>query len=820
MSFFALATLLTATSIENALINQVRALDDWRSGLGFQSVQSAQPIPATGAVEPDEYVLTAVNAKALNEIAKEVDLERITDVDAVITNPEAISEDDERVADITENALATYSVIQHPGDLLAAHTGPTTPASLAEGEPKADLSGYSPGDPLREQQWALDQIGVTEGTSRANGRQKIALIDSGVWTDHPDLVGRITQRFYTGDGRVEEISPKNNACRHGHATLTAGITSATAFNGVGGRGIVPNAQLIDINVTRPTECDKGPTLSATIAAINLATDLKVDTMVMSFGFRLKHCTLGLQQAIDRARAAGITVIAAAGNQKQSSLHHQPETPASCNGVVSVGATQRGGSVADYSTQNYWVDAVAPGGRIVNGSSFGSPSTHVLTTNWPEAIEVPNSQYVGVAGTSFAAPYVAGLATLIREVRPNATPDEVESIIEHTATRSIDEATKSRGWGEINVQRALELAKGQQKLPAKAFEIPFPVGPQSIRPGRGTTQSISRIGGSKEAIPRAIEISQYTFADKDEDPKAQRRGQAQWGVLARPDVHADALAGASLTLGVGPLLYTNHELDQRTAEELTRTLKPGSTVYLLGGPMALPPSLETRIKALGFTPKRLGGATRVETSVAIAQEVRQLVKNVAETDGVPVSLVTAANAWADSIGAGYLGAAAGLPVLLNPTHELHPQVAGATKQDDMVYVVGGPARVDDQVVSSLSAPRQPGDVIRLAGPDRVRTMITTAGRLERIRSTRMVAVDVINLDDESAWATALATAVPTTAFAHLPVAVDNNHVEQDVLHYVHGLSVPVNVWGPPTVISDGVADQVRKAVSTRNETDLK
>lgn len=823
MSFFALATLLTATSVENAVINQANALDDWRTGLGFLPAQTAGVHTEEGPVVPNEYVLTAVNAQALNELANEVELDRITDVDAVITDPNVVSEDDERVADITANAIATYSVADTapPTGSPAAAAAPSSAASaLPSADPsEGNLNGYSPGDPLRQQQWALDQIGITDGTPRATGRQKIALIDSGVWTDHPDLAGRVTKRFYAGAGQAEELMPKHTSCRHGHGTLTAGITSATAFNGVGGRGIAPNAQLIDINVSNPDDCKKGPKMSATIAAIDLATEQKVDTIVMSFGFRLKHCALGLQQAIDRARAAGITVVAAAGNQNQFPVYHVPETPASCDGVISVGATHRGGGVADYSTRNYWVDIVAPGGRIVSGSSFGSPATHVLTTNWPDAREVPRTPYTGVAGTSFAAPYVAGLATLIREQRPNATPDEVEAIIEHTATHTGTEPTKSMGWGEINVPRAIELAKGNGKLPARAFEIPYPVGEQSVRLGTGKVQSVSRVGNSNRAIQRAIEISQYTFADVREQTTPRQRGQAQWGVLARHDVHADALAGASLTLGVGPLLYTTPALDSATAAELTRTLKPGATVYLLGGPKALPPTMETSIAALGFKPVRLGGSTRVETSVEIAHEVRRLVKEEARIDAVPVSLVTAHDAWADSVGAGYLGAAAGLPVVLNPTHELHPKVAQAVRQDEMIYAVGGPARLGEQVVWSLSTSRQPGNVIRLAGPDRVRTMIATAGRLERVRATKMRAVDVINFDDESAWATALAATVPSAAYAHLPVAVDNNHVEKDVLHYVQGMSVPVHVWGPTTVISDAVANQVRNAVSATNDADL-
>ena len=178
-------------------------------------------------------------------------------------------------------------------------------------------------------------------------------------------------------------------------------------------------------------------------------------------------------------------------------------------------------------------------------------------------------------------------------------------------------------------------------------------------------------------------------------------------------------------------------------------------------------------------------------------------------------MTAEDAWSDSVGAGHLGATAGLPVLLNPKEELHPLVQTATSRDELIYVVGGAGRVSDHVVWTLENKRKRGDVVRLAGSDRVRTMIKTAAQLERVRGASMKAVDVINFTNESAWATALAAAVPGAAFAHLPVAVDINRVDEDVLRYVNGYAVPVQVWGPTTVVSDDVANAVRGAVSAKS-----
>ena len=212
MSFFALATLLTVTSLENAVINQTNALDDWRSGLGFLSAQSESEAATATSAGVDEFVLTAVNAQALDELDEEYQLDRITEVDAIITNPDLFRDDDDRIADITPDVTATFSSLS-PSEASATvspaletpNEADTPSATAKEADPKADTSVYSPGDPLREQQWALDQIGVTDATPRGSGKQKIAVIDSGVWDQHPDLAGRVTAQYHVVDGKALRV---------------------------------------------------------------------------------------------------------------------------------------------------------------------------------------------------------------------------------------------------------------------------------------------------------------------------------------------------------------------------------------------------------------------------------------------------------------------------------------------------------------------------------------------------------------------------------------------------------------------------------------
>jgi hypothetical protein len=98
------------------------------------------------------------------------------------------------------------------------------------------------------------------------------------------------------------------------------------------------------------------------------------------------------------------------------------------------------------------------------------------------------------------------------------------------------------------------------------------------------------------------------------------------VLARSDQFADALAGGPLAASVqGPLLITpgakaGAQLDPHVLDEIQRVLKPGGTVYILGGPSALGGSIDTTLGSLGYSVKRIYGDNRYETAVAIAQQL--------------------------------------------------------------------------------------------------------------------------------------------------------------------------------------------------------
>ncbi|WP_370326196.1 beta-propeller domain-containing protein [Euzebya sp.] len=240
---------------------------------------------------------------------------------------------------------------------------------------------------------------------------------------------------------------------------------------------------------------------------------------------------------------------------------------------------------------------------------------------------------------------------------------------------------------------------------------LPAGAQlgGVGPFDGDPATTERIEAG-DPVTAAIAVSQQRF---DTAPHA---------VLATVDSFADSLAGAALT-DDGPLLLTaSARLTPATAAELDRVLGDGATVYVLGGEDAIGPAVADELTAAGYAVARLAGETRVETALAVADEVRRRHPGdtvlLARSDG-PADNPT--SAWADSMTGGSLAAARGLPILVTPTDALHPAVATWLAADAPVSTVllGGDAALSDAVEDAAPNPR------RLAGPERTATAAAIA-----------------------------------------------------------------------------------------------
>lgn len=218
------------------------------------------------------------------------------------------------------------------------------------------------------------------------------------------------------------------------------------------------------------------------------------------------------------------------------------------------------------------------------------------------------------------------------------------------------------------------------------------------PPPGGAPSVVRLAGPGR-IETAVEVSRSAFAD----------GQAGAVVLARADLVPDALAGAPLaaTLDAPLLLTASDALSPATQTELQRVLPAGGIVTLLGGPVALEAAVEQQVTALGFTPRRLGGANRFGTAVVIA------------TDGLtdPETLLLAdGGGFPDALAAGTAASASGGAVLLSGGAELPPETRA--------YLDGPGAPTTRYAVGGPAAAALPG-ATALVGATRVDTALTVA-----------------------------------------------------------------------------------------------
>jgi CSLREA domain-containing protein/uncharacterized repeat protein (TIGR01451 family) len=190
--------------------------------------------------------------------------------------------------------------------------------------------------------------------------------------------------------------------------------------------------------------------------------------------------------------------------------------------------------------------------------------------------------------------------------------------------------------------------------------------------RGAVQPARLAGADRFAT--AVAISEATF-----DP-----GTAKAVVLARADLFPDALAGTPLAVRLGgPLLLTaSDQLPALVADELQRVLPAGATVVLLGGTSAISPAVATAIESGGWTVRRLGGADRYATAVAIARD------GLGDPD---VILVADGTNFPDALTAGTAAAALDGAVLLS-ARDAAPAATAAhlAERPRQVTAVGGPA----------------------------------------------------------------------------------------------------------------------------------
>lgn len=253
---------------------------------------------------------------------------------------------------------------------------------------------------------AVEAWSVTTG----NGT-RVAILDSGVATDNPDITPKVVARANFSNG----VTGEDN---YGHGTHVAGIVAATSGNTVGVAGVCPDCTILDGKVLN----DSGYSSTSGIAnGLNWAVTNGAKVINMSLGQRTSSRTL--ETAVNNAWNQGAVLVAAAGNTGSRSKVY----PAAYPNVIAVAATDNNDAKASFSTYDAkWVDVAAPGVNIY--STFPNHPFYLSGVyNRSQGYDVAN-------GTSMSSPIVAGIAALVWSSRADATNTSVRANIESTADK--------------------------------------------------------------------------------------------------------------------------------------------------------------------------------------------------------------------------------------------------------------------------------------------------------------------------------------------------------------------------------------------------
>lgn len=389
---------------------------------------------------------------------------------------------------------------------------------------------------LQEKPWGQQYLQIEQAQKlaiaargSAGGGMKVAVIDTGV-TQHPYLKFGVM-------GGGDYVNAPNNGLQDcdGHGTEVAGIIAADTPANTGFKGVAPDAQIVSIrqssqNYSVPNqqstgtggggqsggqdgsgsrEQGQGAGNTHTLAqAVMRAANLNVNVMNIS----IDNCRTAdgsintgereLQAAIHYAVAQkNVVVVVAAGNTSDNCKQNNqpdPDKPQSivsppwfADDVLSVAAIDETGGVAEFSMNGPWVSVAAPGTNIT--SLDPSPGTDALANQ-----VVEDGKQQAIQGTSFASPYVAGLAALVRAQFPQLNAYEVMHRIEATAQHPGAPGGRDNyiGYGVINPVAALTAVVPSEEgiAPARAEQLPSGLPPAAHKNWTPMIVALAGTGG--------------------------------------------------------------------------------------------------------------------------------------------------------------------------------------------------------------------------------------------------------------------------------------------------------------------------------------
>ncbi len=338
-------------------------------------------------------------------------------------------------------------------DALVVRVRQADPARVARALDRSTLVAYAepnyvlratatPNDPRFSEEYGLNNTGQTGGSADADidapegwdaaglggfpssGGARVGIVDTGIDQTHPDLAGK-TAACATSYTAGTALVPGACADDNGHGSHVAGTITANTNNGQGVAGVSPSSSLV---ICKALATAAGTGLTSDIAnCLNWTSQQGVKVISMSLG---GGDSATLKQAVQTASNRGVLLIAAAGNDGDSTLNY----PAAYPEVMSVAATDDRDHRASFSNANSDVEIAAPGVNVLSTYAGGL--------------------YMELSGTSMATPHVSGVAAVLFTQTPSATAASVRSKLTSTADDiGAPGRDTSFGYGRVNLCRA-------------------------------------------------------------------------------------------------------------------------------------------------------------------------------------------------------------------------------------------------------------------------------------------------------------------------------------------------------------------------------
>ncbi len=300
--------------------------------------------------------------------------------------------------------------------------------------------------------------------TRGNSSVVVAVLDTGVRSEHPDLAGRLLPGYdfvsnttVANDGGGRDSDPSDpgdwltsaesrtttfSGCTASdsswHGTSTASLIGAATDDNNGMAGAAPGVRVLPVRVLGKCFGDSADIQAAMRWAAGISVPGVPDNpnpakvLNLSLGGSSATCSRDYQDAVDQVRARGTIVVAAAGNSAGGPVG----SPANCTGVIAVAGLRHAGTKVGFSDLGSQISIAAPAGNCINVSS-GAACVYPILAATNTGFQGPDrsgwtDSYNITVGTSFAAPLVAATAALMVSERLTLTPDQALATLKATA----------------------------------------------------------------------------------------------------------------------------------------------------------------------------------------------------------------------------------------------------------------------------------------------------------------------------------------------------------------------------------------------------